>query len=98
VTRAVVHFLIEPMSAILKGIELDRLKWSSRRGLLENDLVLQAFYRQYESALTPDRVKGLSTLLEMEDNDLWDLVTGRAELLPEAGAQERDVLQMLRDC
>ncbi len=86
------------MSDSLQGIELERLKWRSRRGLLENDLVLQAFYRQYESALTPERVTGLNTLLEMEDNDLWDLLAGRAELLPGAGAQERTVLQMLRDC
>ena len=86
------------MNASLQGIELERLKWRSRRGLLENDLMLQAFYRQYEGALTPERVSGLNTLLEMEDNDLWDLVAGRAELTGSAGAPERAVLQMLRDC
>ena len=86
------------MSTSLQGIELERLKWRSRRGLLENDLVLQAFYRNYEGALTPERVAGLNSLLEMEDNDLWDLVSQRAELAPEAGTAERNVLQMLRDC
>ena len=86
------------MSASLQGIELERLKWRSRRGLLENDLVLQAFYSHYEGALTPERVSGLNTLLEMEDNDLWDLVAGRAELATGAAAQTRAVLQMLRDC
>ena len=86
------------MSNSLDGIELERLKWRSRRGLLENDLVLQAFYRQYESALTPERVSGLNTLLDMEDNDLWDLVAGRAELAAGAGRSVSAVLQMLRDC
>ena len=86
------------MSTSLQGIELERLKWRSRRGLLENDLVLQAFYRNYEGALTPERVAGLNSLLEMEDNDLWDLVAGRSELAPAASAPERAVLQMLRDC
>ena len=86
------------MSASVQGIELERLKWRSRRGLLENDLVLQAFYSLYEGALTPERVSGLNTLIDMEDNDLWDLVAGRAELETGAAEQTRAVLQMLRDC
>ena len=86
------------MSNSLDGIEIERLKWRSRRGLLENDLVLQAFYRRYEGALTVERVSGLNILLDMEDNDLWDLVAGRAELAAGAGTPERTVLQLLRDC
>ena len=59
------------MSSTLQGVELSRLKWQSRRGLLENDLVLESFYRRYETELTPPRVAGLNTLLDLGDNDLW---------------------------
>ena len=86
------------MSVTLQGVELSRLKWQSRRGLLENDLVLESFYRQYETALTPERVEGLNTLLDLGDNDLWDLVAGRSELQQDAAESTRMVLQLLRSC
>ena len=86
------------MSTTLQGVELSRLKWQSRRGLLENDLVLQSFFQRYESALTPDRVSGLNALLDLGDNDLWDLVASRSELAADAAAPMRDVLQLLRAC
>jgi len=51
----------------------DRLKWKCRRGLLELDLVLERYLRQY-----PDDEE-LDPLLELPDNDLWDIVSGRSE-------------------
>ena len=86
------------MQATLQGVELSRPKWQSRRGLLENDLVLQSFYERYEGALTPDRVEGLNALLDLGDNDLWDLLAGKSELDAGAGASMRTVLQLLRAC
>ena len=86
------------MSVTLQGVELSRLKWQSRRGLLENDLVLQSFYERYEGELTPERVEGLNALLDLGDNDLWDLLAGKNELNESAGASTRTVLELLRAC
>ena len=86
------------MSGTLQGVELSRLKWQSRRGLLENDLVLESFYRRYEAELTPPRVAGLNTLLDLGDNDLWDLLAGRSELGADAADDAHEVLRLLRAC
>ena len=86
------------MSGTLQGVELSRLKWQSRRGLLENDLVLESFYQRYETELTPQRVAGLNTLLDLGDNDLWDLLAGRSELGTDAAGEVHDVLRLLRAC
>jgi antitoxin CptB len=51
----------------------DRLQWKCRRGLLELDLVLEKYLRQYPE--DPE----LATLLDLPDNDLWDIVSGRSE-------------------
>ena len=51
----------------------DRLRWKCRRGLLELDIVLERFLRQY-----PDDA-GLPELLDLPDNDLWDIVSGRSD-------------------
>ena len=54
----------------------DRLYWKCRRGLLELDLVLQGFleHKMQENDMTP-----LSELLDLPDNDLWDIVSGRSD-------------------
>ncbi len=51
----------------------DRLKWKCRRGLLELDLVLERYLRQYPGDAA------LDALLDLPDNDLWDIVSGRSE-------------------
>ena len=58
--------------------ELERLKWRSRRGLLELDLVFEKFWARAES-LSPDEKAALERLLAMPDNDLLDLVMGRVD-------------------
>ena len=55
---------------------LDRLRWKCRRGLLELDLVLQGFM---ENRLQEQDMEPLSALLDLPDNDLWDIVSGRSE-------------------
>jgi antitoxin CptB len=54
-------------------IEREKLKWNCRRGLLELDIVLE---RYLNSAHVDPR---LSELLDLPDNDLWDIVAGRSE-------------------
>jgi antitoxin CptB len=52
------------------------LKWKCRRGLLELDLVLQDFV---EKRLRDEDVAMLNELLALEDNELWDIVSGRSD-------------------
>ncbi len=53
-----------------------RLQWKCRRGLLELDLVFQAFVEKH---LEERDAAEFNELLELEDNDLWDIVSGRSD-------------------
>jgi len=79
---------------------LSKLKWRCRRGLLENDLFIERFFRQFESTLTVRQSQGLNALMDLSDNDLLDLHLGRkplAEVEPGLDREEvREVLKMLR--
>jgi antitoxin CptB len=61
--------------------------------MLENDLVLARFMETRGETLTEDRVAMLDRLLDLPDNDLWDLIAGRAE---PADATVRPLLDELR--
>ncbi len=65
--------------AALDAAGLNRLRWRCRRGLLENDLVLARFLDARGATLTMDEVAALDVLLDLSDNELWDLLAGRAE-------------------
>ena len=56
-----------------------RLRWRSRRGLLENDLVLTRFLDTHEETLTDEDVDALTRLLDLADNPLMDLLLARTE-------------------
>ena len=56
-----------------------RLRWRARRGLLENDLILTRFLDAHEEELTDAEVDALTSLLDMADNPLMDLLLGRVE-------------------
>jgi antitoxin CptB len=84
---------------------LSKLKWRCRRGLLENDLLIEKFFLRYESTLSVRQAKGLSDLMDLSDNDLLDLLLRRKESgqLTEVDAQTSastpealEVLNMLR--
>ena len=62
----------------MDGREAERLKWRSRRGLLELDLVFQRFWASPGRHLGIGEERALARLLAMPDNDLLDLVMGRA--------------------
>ena len=63
----------------LGNAELYRLKSDARRGLLENDLILQRFFERYSSQLSVEDGNVLSQLLALDDNDLMDLLIGRKD-------------------
>jgi len=63
----------------ISNAELYRLKSDARRGLLENDLILQRFFERYSAQLSDEDGKVLSRLLALDDNDLMDLLIGRKD-------------------
>ena len=56
-----------------------RLRWRSRRGLLENDLIVTRFLDSHEAELTDEEVDAFSRLMELADNELMDLLLARKE-------------------
>jgi antitoxin CptB len=62
---------------------LARLRWRCRRGMLENDLILTRFLDARGMAITADEIAALDRLLDLPDNDLWDLVSGRVPQPPD---------------
>ena len=59
--------------------ELSKLRWRCRRGLLENDLLIEKFFNTYAATLTVGQAKGMADLMELTDNDLLDLLLRRKE-------------------
>ena len=57
--------------------DFDRLRWRCRRGLLELDLVLDRFLESRYPSLSTEQRQVFSGLLDLADNDLWDLISGR---------------------
>ncbi|MES2943411.1 MAG: succinate dehydrogenase assembly factor 2 [Pseudomonadota bacterium] len=74
---------------LLDQRSLSKLRWRCRRGLLENDLLIEKFFGRYEASLTVSQAKGMSDLMELSDNDLLDLLLRRKEpsQLAEADSQ-----------
>jgi succinate dehydrogenase flavin-adding protein (antitoxin of CptAB toxin-antitoxin module) len=58
---------------------IERLKWRSRRGLLELDLVFARYWKRVGIKMDREEATALERLLALPDNDLLDLVMGRAE-------------------
>lgn len=56
-----------------------RLRWRARRGLVENDLFLQRFFKIHEESLTEQDEIGLDALFDLPDNDLLDLFLQRTQ-------------------
>jgi antitoxin CptB len=83
-----------PAIPLLGERELSKLKWRCRRGLLENDLFIERFFKQYEAALTVDQAQAMTDLMDLSDNDLLDLLLGRKE--PQGALATADVLALLK--
>jgi len=57
-----------------------RLRWHSRRALLELDLLLERFWLRHGDRLDAQQAVLLEGLLELEDHDLWDMLCGRRQI------------------
>ncbi len=81
--------------------ELSKLKWRCRRGLLENDLFIERFFRRFETRLTLRQGEALSALMDLGDNDLLDLHLSRqslSQINPDLNrADVVEVLSMLKE-
>ena len=76
---------------------LSKLRWRSRRGLLENDLFIERFFERHESRLTVGHARGMYELMDLSDNDLMDLLLRRKETPEKSLSSEASlVLEMLR--
>ncbi|MCC6473192.1 MAG: succinate dehydrogenase assembly factor 2 [Burkholderiales bacterium] len=79
----------------MDAAEWNRLRWQCRRGMLENDLVLECFLERHGPSLEGARLAAFKRLLEYGDGELWRLVSGRGEVADPALAA---VLTELRAC
>jgi len=73
------------------------LRWRARRGLLENDLILNRFLEKNEENMTEEEVNAFLSLMNLYDNELMDLLLVRKDLegvldIP----QVRDLLDRIR--
>jgi antitoxin CptB len=85
------------MEALLDERSLSKLKWRCRRGLLENDLFVQRFFRDHEATLTVRQAEGLQALMALADNDLLDLLLARKQPadLPDEPCDTAEVHEVL---
>jgi len=59
-------------------IRRERLRWHCRRALLELDIVFQRFWARTGDDLDDATAETFERLLEMQDHDLWELISGRS--------------------
>ena len=84
------------MTATISAQALSKLRWRCRRGLLENDLLLERFFARPEPVTQAD-ADGLGALMELADNDLLDALLARRDPPEAARPEVREVLALLRE-
>jgi antitoxin CptB len=68
----------------MEATQLNRLRWRCRRGMLENDLILARWLEARGAGMSDADGAALDRLLDLSDNELWDLLSGRSDLVDEA--------------
>jgi antitoxin CptB len=81
------------LHAMISRVELNRLRWRCRRGMLENDLILARFLDVRGERISATELVALDRLLQLSDNELWDLLSSRQEV---ADATVAPLLEALR--
>lgn len=77
--------------------DYQRLRWRcSRRGLLELDIVLTRFLDTGYAHLDESQARAFAELVELEDHDLLDLLTGRGETQNPAHGEMLGMLRCTR--
>lgn len=81
-----------PESLILNPV-FKRVRWRARRGLLELDIVLGRFIEAHYAQLDEAGRRAFDALLDLPDNPLWDMVSGRLEAAP---GEQQALLEKIR--
>jgi antitoxin CptB len=91
---------MDARDALIDERVLSKLKWRCRRGLLENDIFIERFFKRFEATLTVKQAQGLNVLMDLSDSDLLDLHLGRKTLAQVDSNllqdEVREVLSMLK--
>ena len=72
---------------------LGMLRWRCRRGMLENDLLIERFFQRHAEQLTALQAAALTRLMDLSDNELLDLLLRRKE--PDGDLNTPDIRQLL---
>ena len=76
---------------------MNKLRWRcTRRALLEMDILLGGFLENHFSELTPEQEKAFVELADMEDLELWPLITGKRECATQSQAEVVAKLKSVR--
>jgi antitoxin CptB len=81
-----------PSDTAIDAPALSKLRWRCRRGLLENDLLIERFFSRPEP-VTQSEARGLYLLMDLADNDLLDIFLGRKK--PHANLDRPEVRQVI---
>ncbi len=71
---------------------LERIRWRTRRGLLELDILLERFVAQGYGQLDQSEQAVFEALLDLPDNNLLDLMLGNT---PAASPQHKALLEKM---
>ena len=85
--------LLNPQSTILDPALLSRIRWRCRRGLLELDIVLGRFVEARYARLSGSERQTFEQFLDMADNPLWDMISGR---MSAASDEQAALLEKIR--
>ena len=82
----------EQLERAIDDRALSKLRWRCRRGLLENDLLIERLFKR-SRPVTQAEANGLTLLMQLADNDLLDLFLGRQK--PTSNLDRPEVHQVL---
>ena len=82
-------------TAFIDERALSKLQWRCRRGLLENDLLIERFFNRHGACITARQARALNTLMDLSDNDLLDLLLSRTE--PKDAQAADEVVELLAE-
>lgn len=89
--KPVLDIVDSPLSGTSREEAPGRLRWRSRRGMLELDLVLERFLGEIYPTLTAPQQAEFEQLLDLPDQELWHVVR-------EDGTDASVVVKLLREC
>lgn len=78
------------------AIDYQALRWRCRRGMLELDILLNAFLDRHYDTMTPEQGDMFSAILEYPDQVLFDLLFGNMQ--SSDARVNRLVTEIQRDC